>query len=70
MNDTSNISAIVGSYLEQSDAVRARFERLKSREIMLEVSHLCKNFNSGGKTTVALKDVNFKVHRVAENQHW
>ena len=63
MNDTSNISAIVGSYLEQSDAVSARFERLKSREIMLEVSHLCKNFNSGGKTTVALKDVNFKVHR-------
>jgi len=37
MNDTSNISAIVGSYLEQSDAVRARFERLKSREILKSI---------------------------------
>jgi NitT/TauT family transport system ATP-binding protein len=63
MNDSISPASLVGSYLDQSSAVRARFERLKSRDVMLEVSHLYKNFSSGGKTTVALKDINFKVHR-------
>jgi NitT/TauT family transport system ATP-binding protein len=63
MDESLMPSAILGSYREQSEAVRARFERLKAREIMLEVVHLHKNFQSPGKTTVALKDINFKVHR-------
>jgi NitT/TauT family transport system ATP-binding protein len=63
MDETLIPSAILGSYREQSEAVRARFARLKAREIILEVAHLHKNFQSPGKTTVALKDINFKVHR-------
>jgi NitT/TauT family transport system ATP-binding protein len=53
----------VGSYLEQSESVRARLARIRSREIMLEVVHLHKHFRSGAKATVALKDINFNVHR-------
>jgi NitT/TauT family transport system ATP-binding protein len=53
----------VDSYLLQSEAVRARLERIKSRETLLEVTHLHKHFSRGDKSTAALKDVNFKVHR-------
>jgi NitT/TauT family transport system ATP-binding protein len=51
------------SYREQSEAVRARFARLQSREILLEVSHLDKTFVNAKKSTLALKDINLCVHR-------
>jgi NitT/TauT family transport system ATP-binding protein len=51
------------SYLDQSPAVRERFEALKRRETVLEVTGLSKTFQSNGKTVTALKDVDFKVHR-------
>lgn len=51
------------SYLEQSDAVRARFEKLKQREVILEVKNLGKTFESAQGTVTALKDINFKTHR-------
>ncbi len=63
MNDIGIPAALLPSYREQSPAVRARFESLKAREVMLTVSHLDKNFESPGKTTVALKDINFSTHR-------
>ncbi|OIQ86372.1 aliphatic sulfonates import ATP-binding protein SsuB [mine drainage metagenome] len=50
-------------YLEQADAVRARFERLKSREVILEVRHLGKTYKSNKGDVTALKDINFKTHR-------
>ncbi len=52
------------SYLEQSDEVKAHFTELKQREVILEVSHLNKEFDTAasGKVT-ALKDINFKTHR-------
>lgn len=34
------------SYLEQSAPVRARFDKLKQREVILEVKHLGKQFNA------------------------
>jgi len=54
---------LLPSYREQSDAVRARFDSLKSREVILTVSKLHKTFESEGKTTLALKDINFSTHR-------
>jgi NitT/TauT family transport system ATP-binding protein len=49
--------------LRQSAEVRARFERLKAREVMLDVRNLGKVFESKQKTTVALKDISFATHR-------
>ena len=51
------------SYLDQSDAVRARFERLKQREVILEVRGLGKKYAAPQGETEALRDINFKVHR-------
>ena len=51
------------SYLEQSDAVRARFEKLKQRPVILDVKGLNKNYESPQGATVALRDINFQVHR-------
>ena len=51
------------SYLEQSEAVRNRFDRLKSREVILEVKHLGKDYKTTKGNVTALKDVNFKTHR-------
>ena len=52
------------SYLEQDDAVRDRFRRLKKRPVTLEVQGLSKEFETpGGSSVVALKDVNFKTYK-------
>jgi NitT/TauT family transport system ATP-binding protein len=63
MNDLIIPSQLLPSYREQSAAVRARFDALKAREVILTVSKLHKNFDSEDKTTVALKDINFSTHR-------
>ncbi len=51
------------SYLEQSDAVRDRFRRLKQRPVVLEVESLGKTFDSAQGTVTALRDISFKTHR-------
>jgi len=51
------------SYLEQSPDVRARFDRLKARDIILRVAKLSKVFNSHGRSTLALNDISFTTHR-------
>jgi NitT/TauT family transport system ATP-binding protein len=51
------------SYLEQTDAVRQRFTRLRERPVILEVKNLNKNYQSAQGETVALKNINFKTHR-------
>ena len=51
------------SYLEQSDAVRDRFARMKQRPVVLEVKNLCKEFESRDGTVTALQDINFKTHQ-------
>jgi NitT/TauT family transport system ATP-binding protein len=55
--------AALPSYLEQSAEVRARFDRLKAREVILDVRHLNKLFSSGERMTTALSDINFQTHR-------
>jgi NitT/TauT family transport system ATP-binding protein len=51
------------SYLEQTAEVRARFDRLKAREVILDVQHLNKLFGSAPRSTTALNDINFCTHR-------
>ncbi len=51
------------SYLEQSGAVKQRFDRLKSREVILEVKDLNKIYKTAKGEVVALKNVNFKTHK-------
>lgn len=51
------------SYLDQSDAVKARFNRLKSRDVILEVKGLNKVYKSAKGDVAALRNINFKTHR-------
>ena len=51
------------NYLDQSPEVAARFERIRQREVILEVKNLSKRFETSQGETEALRDVSFKVHR-------
>jgi NitT/TauT family transport system ATP-binding protein len=51
------------SYLEQSAAVKERFDRLKAREVILEVKQLGKVYKSTKGDVTALQDINFRTHR-------
>ena len=51
------------SYLDQSEAVRSRLDRMKARDVILEVEGLTKRFRTGNSDVVALEDVSFKTHR-------
>src|SRR3974390_3842151 len=50
-------------YTRQSEDVRVRFERLKAREVILDVRALTKNFGAGENATVALSHINFTTPR-------
>jgi NitT/TauT family transport system ATP-binding protein len=63
MNTVVHRAAMLPSYLAQSREVSARFERLKTREVILSVKNLTKVFNAGAQTTTALNDVSFTTHR-------
>ncbi len=56
-------SSTASHYLDQSTEVTARFDRIKQREVILEVKHLSKRFESAQGETEALRDVSFQVHR-------
>jgi len=58
-----NAQKTLPSYLEQSQPVRERFDRMKSREVILKVKSLGKTFETRKRETVALKDINFETHR-------
>ena len=51
------------SYLAQSETVKARFDELKRRDVILEVCELGKTFESVNGPVAALEEVNFHVHR-------
>jgi NitT/TauT family transport system ATP-binding protein len=59
MNNPQSIPA----YLLQSEAVRARFERLKARDVILEVRDLGKRFATPTGEHVALNGVSFETYR-------
>jgi NitT/TauT family transport system ATP-binding protein len=51
------------SYLDQSESVKARLERMKARNVILRVSGLDKVFFAGKQTINALQDISFSTHR-------
>lgn len=51
------------SYLDQDEQVKARFTKLKEREVILEVKDLYKTFASPQGEVTALKNINFQTHR-------
>ena len=51
------------SYLDQSAAVKARFDELKQREVILEVQSLGKVFDTNKGSVTALDDISFKVYQ-------
>ena len=51
------------SYLNQSNAVKERFDKLKAREVILEVKQLGKIYKTAKGEVSALKNINFKTHR-------
>jgi NitT/TauT family transport system ATP-binding protein len=51
------------SYKEQDPAVKARFEKLKQRNVLLKVEGLSKVFGSGAAATTALDSISFQTHR-------
>ncbi|WP_423394417.1 ABC transporter ATP-binding protein [Burkholderia sp. LMG 21824] len=53
----------VPDYLMQSDAVRERFARLKTRDVILDVRHVGKRFATPQGECVALDDISFRTYR-------
>ncbi len=51
------------SYLDQSEAVRARFQRIRERELILEVRKLGKRYAGAQGAMEALRDISFSIHR-------
>jgi NitT/TauT family transport system ATP-binding protein len=56
-------SAPTSVYLQQSNAVRARFAKIKTRPVILEVRGLGKTFATRSSQVTALRGVNFEVRR-------
>jgi len=54
---------VLPTYLQQSEAVRERFAKLRERPVILEVKNLGKTFASPQGETTALRDISFKTHR-------
>jgi len=50
-------------YRQQSDDVRERFERIRQRDVILEVRGLGKRYASAQGEVEALRGIDFKVHR-------
>ncbi|MCH6258029.1 ABC transporter ATP-binding protein [Puniceicoccaceae bacterium K14] len=51
------------SYLDQSEAVKKRFDELKKREVLLDVQNLDKDYITRKGSVTALNKVNFKAFR-------
>ena len=62
-NMNLDIKNSLPSYLDQSQAVKERFDKLKQRDVILEVKNLNKTYKTAKGETVALKNVSFKTHK-------
>ncbi len=61
--ETSQLETSQMNYLDQSEAVKERFDRIKQREVILEVKQLGKVYKTEKGEVTALKNINFKTHR-------
>src|SRR5215471_18989750 len=50
-------------YREQSDAVAARFKRIRERPVILRVTDLKKSFGTNGDAHVAFECLSLQIHR-------
>ena len=50
-------------YREQSPAVAGRFQRIRERQVILQVSNLQKSFGSNGHQNVVFDHVSLNIHR-------
>jgi len=57
------VDPVLPSYLDQSDAVRERFAKIRQREVILEVRQLGKRFQSAQGEVEALRGIDFSVRR-------
>jgi NitT/TauT family transport system ATP-binding protein len=57
------MSSSISSHRDQHPAVRARFQRLYGRPVLLEVDHLGRDFETEDGPVVALERVSFRAHR-------
>jgi len=57
------VTPVLPSYLDQSAAVRARYDRLKARDVILKVDNLSKVFTTAKGSTLALNKISFQTHR-------
>ena len=57
------VNTALPSYLDQSPEVRARFDKIKEREVILEVRNLGKRYFTAQGEVDALRDINFSIHR-------
>jgi NitT/TauT family transport system ATP-binding protein len=51
------------SYLDQPQAVKERLDRMKARDVILQVEGLTKKFRTGKSDVAALDRISFKTHR-------
>ncbi|VAW99252.1 Urea carboxylase-related ABC transporter, ATPase protein [hydrothermal vent metagenome] len=51
------------SYLDQSEQVKARFDKLKQRPVILDIKNFTKIFETPTDDVVAVKDLNFQTYR-------
>ena len=63
MPENTMPKSTINSYLNQSPEVRTRFDKLKKRDVILEVKNLDKIYKTSKGETVALKNVSFKTHK-------
>lgn len=63
MNQLVSDNQWLPSYLRQAPEVRARFDALKARDVILRVSGLGKIFRSSQGETIALRGIDFVTHR-------
>jgi NitT/TauT family transport system ATP-binding protein len=54
--------AVNTDYLQQSAAVRERFDRIGKRQVILEVQQLTKRFSSRSGEVEALRNIDFRIH--------
>ena len=57
------VNTSLPSYLEQSDGVKSRFDKIKQRDVILEVRNMGKRFTSAHGAVDALQDISFSIHR-------
>jgi NitT/TauT family transport system ATP-binding protein len=62
-NLSTDAATTAHSYLTQSPEVKQRFDKLKQRDVVLEVKQLGKVYKTAKGEVTALKGINFKTHR-------